>query len=296
MPNRSLAPRATSSRIAAGSAAVLLAAALAACGDQGTSPVAPSASSDVNATAQITADVAHDAGEASATLNDTFGASESASGASSSREDASEGLLFSTAPSTNCAGPDASGFFTCTTAQENGFTVNRAIRYWSGGSIALRYIEASTDSVNHRWTLTGSHVTTDTSNGTTTRTMKANRADTATMKVVRGSTPAHVWSSVGVRHDTTTATDSKGTRRYVVTASDTAVAVTYLLPRKTNPWPLSGSVTHDIQTVWTGVNGATTTTTRRAVVTFNGTQTATVQVGALVCALDLKTHVASGCH
>ncbi len=287
-------------RLGALPAALLIAALLAGCGSNDKSPVAPSsASTDASTTAAITADVAGDAGDASATLNETFGASETASGASASLAVPVPGLAFSAAPwaaaSTACSGPDATGFYTCTKAQENGFTITRAYRYWAGGSIAVRYAEASTDSVNHRWAQTGVRAATDTSNGGTTRSVSVNRTDTSTMKVVRGTTPQHVWNGTGTRTDTSTAGDRNGTRRYVLTAVDTAQAVTYALPRSSNAWPISGTITHDVRAVWTSAKGATTTTTRHAVVTFNGTSTASVQVGGITCSLDLKTHAVSGC-
>lgn len=286
-------------RLAVLPAALLLAAALAACGESTRSPVAPSTEGtttpDAATTAQISTDVAHDAGDASATLNETFGSSESVSGASISLASGGAGLAFSAAPSSACGGPDASGFYTCAKTKENDFSIARAWRYWSGGSVALRYAETTTDSVNHRWTLSGSHAVADTSNGGTTRSVNVSRADTSTMQVVRGAAPQHVWNGVGVRNDTSVVKDKNGTRSYVVTAFDTAKGVAYAQPRKSNVWPLAGTITHNVRTVWTGVTGATTTTTRRAVVTFNGTQTATIQVGALACSLDLKTHQATGC-
>jgi hypothetical protein len=279
-------------------AALLVAAALAGCGGDKSAPTDPAsavAAADAATTTQISADVASDAGDASATLSETFGASESASGSFASRAPVDgRGLDFSAAPSTACTGPDASGFYTCDKTSENGFTVTRAYRYWSGGALALHYSEATTDSVNHRWTLGGAHVVADTAAGVT-RTVRVSRADTSTMQVVRGTTSQHVWNGVGVRNDTASVTDKNGTRSYVVAAADTITAVAYAQPRKNNPWPLSGNVTHNVRTVWTNAKGATTTTTRRAVVTFNGTQTASVQVGALTCALDLKTHRTSGC-
>ncbi len=281
-------------------ATFVLAVGLAACGQSGSeSPTSPvTASTDAATAMLISTDVARDAGDASASLNETFGASESASGAAIALAP-SAGLSFTlaaAAPSTACTGPDATGFYTCVRTQENDFTVARSYRFWSGGSIALRYAEATTDSVNHRWTLTGSHVVTDTANGGTTRTGTANRSDTATVRIVRGASPQHVWASVGVRIDTSTVVDRNGTRRYVVAASDTAASVAYAQPRSANPWPVSGTVTHNLRTTWTGAQGATTTTTRRAVVTFNGTQTASIQVGGLTCSLDLRTHRTAGCH
>ena len=281
-------------------ATILVAALLAACGSSDKSPVAPSTTSDdASTTAVISGDVAGDAGDASATLSETFAASEVVSGASASLAPATPGLAFSTAStaaaSTSCTGPDASGFYTCAKTQENGFVITRSYRYWAGGSIALKYAEATTDSVNHRWTQTGVRAMSDTSNGGTTRNAAVARADTSTMQIVRGSTPEHVWNGTGARTDTATAKDKNGTRSYVLTAFDTAQAVAYAVPRKSNAWPLSGTITHNVKAVWTSAKGATTTTTRRAVVTFNGTETASVQVGGLTCSVDLKTHVASGC-
>lgn len=275
-------------------AAALVAGAVAC--SSGSDTTAPQASPSAATTAQISADVAADVAAATGDLSDTYAGSEAASGTLASVGVASPGLLFgASAAATSCTGPDASGFFTCTKTQENGFDMTRAWRYWSGGKFALKYSEATTDSVNHRWTLSGTKASSDTANGGTARTVQASRADTATMTVVRGTAPQHVWNGVGVRNDTTTAKDKNGTRRYVVASSDTTRAVAYAVPRKADAYPLSGSRVHNVRTVWTGANGASTTTTRRAVVTFNGTQTATLVVGALTCDLDLKTRKASNC-
>lgn len=40
----------------------------------------------------------------------------------------------------------------------------------------------------------------------------------------------------------------------------------------------------------------TKTVTRRAMITFNGTQDVTLQVSGLTCTLDLETHRVSECH
>lgn len=271
-------------------------AAVAACGGA-SDPASPAAAPALQAQ-QISQDVAGSAADATLTLTDTQTGSEQASG-SYSRAGVDGPLLDVAAapPTTTCTGPDASGWFTCARVEDNGMGVTRSWRYWSGGRPAPSYT-ATTDSVNHRWTIAGTRIGTDSSRGET-RTVTAHRADTSTVVIVRGATPApaerRVWSGVGVRNDTTTVTASAGTRRYVEAVADTVRGVTYGLPRASYPYPLSGTVAHSVRTTATAASGASTTTTRRALVTFNGTQTATIQIGGLTCPLDLRTRKVGTC-
>jgi hypothetical protein len=126
-----------------------------------------------------------------------------------------------------------------------------------------------------------------------------NRNDTATLSVNRQTTPVtHIWNRVGVRQDSTQYVGENITRHWHYAAFDTASAVTFDMPRSQNPWPESGSIVHNL-TVHFDAERATRTSTRtmtkRALITFNGTQDVTLQVGGLTCTLDLETHQVSGC-
>jgi hypothetical protein len=72
-----------------------------------------------------------------------------------------------------------------------------------------------------------------------------------------------------------------------VSVSDVVVQ----LPRSQNPWPLSGTITHSVSATRTreGANEVSHSFSRTAIVTFNGTQFVTLQVGTRVFTLDLAT-------
>jgi hypothetical protein len=248
-------------------------------------------------TADIDRGIATDVGEAIGTSIDLMVGDEVATGASGSVVPAQPGVSLAVQgnASVNCGGPDAAGWFTCEATNWRGLSVTRQVRFWEATSPALRWDAAKTDSVNHRRTVSGSF----TSNANPAKTFWFNHADTATMVVKRGSTPVqHVWSGTGARHDSTSTMRNGATHMYHHTALDTVTAVTFNMPRSQYPWPQSGTVVHNLTTLFTAQSGARTysrTLTRRAQVTFNGTQSVTLKVGELTCTLDLQTHAVSGC-
>lgn len=251
--------------------------------------------------AEITAGVATDAGDAVATSVDQMNAEEASYGASGSLVAApavSASVSASTAStaSTTCGDPAADGWITCSTTTWRGLALTRQIRFWEGTSYGLWWDSTRTDSVNHRATLTGSF---DPALDPA-KTVWVDRADTASMVVDRSATLVrHIWTRVGTRADSARYTTANVTRDFHYTAFDTATAVTFAMPRSQYPWPQSGTVVHDITTHFTATRGTGTysrTVTHRVVVTFDGTQTATLQIGALTCSLDLATHDVSGCH
>ncbi|MBK5188301.1 MAG: hypothetical protein JJD97_08635 [Gemmatimonadaceae bacterium] len=54
-----------------------------------------------------------------------------------------------------CGGPDAGGWFGCVAYTSRGLTITRQVRFWSGDRYALGWSSTLTDSVNHRWSRTG---------------------------------------------------------------------------------------------------------------------------------------------
>jgi hypothetical protein len=272
--------------------AVVLALGMAACSSE--SSTGPGLSVP---TADIDRGIATDVGEAIGTSVDLMVLDEAATGASASVLTPAPGasLAVQGSASANCSGPDASGWFTCDATTWRGLSVTRQVRFWEGTNHALRWDAARTDSVNHRRTVSGS----STANGNPARTVWFNHADTATMVVKRGATTVqHVWTGTGARRDSASTVRGDATHQYHYTAFDTATAVTFNLPRSQYPWPQSGTVVHNVTTLFTAQSGARTyskTLTRRAEVTFNGTRTVTLKVGELTCTLDLQTHAVSGC-
>jgi hypothetical protein len=122
-----------------------------------------------------------------------------------------------------------------------------------------------------------------------------NEADTGSMVVTHGTPVLHTWNGAGVAHDSSTYAVNNVTRIFAYVAADTASALTFTLPRTTNPYPTSGSISRNLSLHITA-GGFDKTITRSAKATFDGSSTAVLQVGALTCSLDLTTGVVSGCH
>jgi hypothetical protein len=188
-----------------------------------------------------------------------------------------------------CGGPDANGWFGCIAYTDRGLTITRQVRFWSGGSYALGWSHTLTDSVNHRWTRTGTFASVVKPG----KTFSINEADTASMVVTHGPPILHTWNGVGIARDSSTYAVNNVTRIFAYTAADTAA--TFTLPRADNPYPTSGSFSRNL-TIHITAGGFDTTVTRSAKVTFDGSSTAVLQVDALTCSLDLVTGVVSGCH
>lgn len=263
---------------------------LAACsGDTATGPV------DLVADSAVTAGIVNDVGDAMATSVDLMSADEQADGSN----DAVGADASSLTPNgrrgvdTDCSGPDGDGWYTCQSTWR-GLTLTNRKRFWDGTSIALGF-SASTDSVNHTHQLTGSYD----QGWFPFRTVWVNRNDTANLTVDRATTPVtHIWDRVGVRQDSSRDVAVNVTRHWHYTAFDTAAAVTFDVPRADNPWPVSGTIVHNVVVHFEADRAKRTTTrtvTRRLQITFNGTQDVTLQSGGLTCTLDLETHQVSDC-
>lgn len=273
---------------AAGVAA--MSAALAACSSSTTGPgfTVPDSAVDNG--------IANDAGDEIATSIELMGADEQSDGASAEMVRAAPALQLDVARAgagTDCSGPDGDGWYTCVSTWHQ-LTLTNSWRFWDGDALALSFT-AATDSVNHRHQLAGSYV----QGWFPNRTVWVNNNDTATLAIDRAASPVqHVWNKVGVRQDSSQYVNLQVTRHWHYTSHDTASAVTFDMPRTQYPWPMSGSIVHNVAVHFVAVKASGTYTrdvTRRVMVTFTGTQDVTLQVGGLTCTLDLLSHQVSGC-
>ena len=197
----------------------------------------------------------------------------------------------------NCNGsPDADGWFTCTAALDNGVTVERQVRFWSGTNYDLGWNYPSpTDSMNTIWT----------ANGTLTGTqdpapvITVADSDHATLTVIRPPSirERHSWTGAGAAHHVATWVGPNAVERILTqTGADSVNAVLFQMPRSSNPYPLSGSITLNFMAHLTAGNDSRTET-QRFVITFNGTNTASLQDGGITCDLLLDPpHTISNCH
>lgn len=81
--------------------------------------------------------------------------------------------------------------------------------------------------------------------------------------------------------------DGKGSRSYEMSYTSSIEDVVRAVDRQAQPWPLSGTITRMVEATRTDFEGSVQTRTRTTVLTFNGTQTATLTVDGEVFEVDL---------
>lgn len=102
-----------------------------------------------------------------------------------------------------------------------------------------------------------------------------------TSRTVNGSGTEHVLRSLH--------SDDTGTRSYEMTSAVTWNDVVHGVPHSENPYPLSGSTSRAITIVIINGPNGDETRTRSVVVTFNGTQFATLTLDGEPMEIDLST-------
>jgi hypothetical protein len=190
------------------------------------------------------------------------------------------------APRSGCAFSTSTGRFVCPPfVSFDGVTITRSFGIYAGGAAQSSYDAAATDSLNFEASLLGSL-------SREGRVVWLNTTRSMTVSGLAGAETARTWNGLGTRSDSAHITTDGVARRTHVRSTDRISSVVFALPRAANPFPKSGSITHDIQLSSTADNGSgsrTRSATRHVVVTFNGTRVASVLVGTTPCALDLVT-------
>lgn len=102
-----------------------------------------------------------------------------------------------------------------------------------------------------------------------------------------------IWNGTGSAYHFTSRQNPGGTRTVEMVASDTTTNLRYRLPRSANPYPVTGTIVRNVQVTRvrtpTDADPVTNARTRRVVIEFNGTSTATMTVNGEVFDLDLET-------
>jgi hypothetical protein len=82
--------------------------------------------------------------------------------------------------------------------------------------------------------------------------------------------------------------DVNGDRSYEMTSTSITTDVVHTVPRKENPYPLSGTITRDVTVVIVNGRNGDETRTRHVVITFDGTQFAHITVNGESFEVDLS--------
>lgn len=178
-------------------------------------------------------------------------------------------------PFASCAFDAAAGRNVCAPETRDGLTINRSAQFLAaGGAVQQSYDSATTNTVNVRVSVAGTRTH---RNGATSQVQHA--SDRTVGGLASGSTQRTVNGTSSGR-ESTTGSDSIGAFTAVRTAADSisGVVIPEATPANPRPYPTAGTIVRSMQITVTYSGQAARTSTRREVVTYNGSSTATVVI------------------
>jgi hypothetical protein len=250
--------------------------------------------------AQVNADVAATSGDAVATevagFSDNIAAAGSFTMVSPSFNVNAPGFGTSGQPSFGAVAPNcsyAAGRYSCTATTERGLNVTRSFAFYDAAGQSLQTFDSTkVESVNFQAQIDGSF------QRDVVWTVGVHRTRNNTVSGLISMKPQRKWNGVGAGADTVSHLGLDGIRSLAGTAVDTVTNV--VMPGKAAPSqiPLSGTVVvvaNYMASLQSATGATSKAVTRRVVVTFDGTVTPKLQIGALICTLHLDTHSVDGC-
>src|SRR3954464_6037997 len=187
----------------------------------------------------------------------------------------------------------AAGRYTCAATTEQGMSVSRSFAFYDAQGAALQTFDSTkVESVNFQAQIDGNF------QRDVFWTAGIHRTRNATVNGLISLKPQRNWNGSGTGADTVSHIGLDGIRSLAGTSTETVTNV--LMPGKdaVSQVPLSGSiaVAVDYTASLQSATGAVTKEVKRSVVvTFNGTTSASLQIGTLNCVLHLDTHSVDSC-
>ncbi len=115
------------------------------------------------------------------------------------------------------------------------------------------------------------------------------RSRDMTVTGLLGDETQRTWNGTGTSNATRSRHTENGDRSYEISCALTVTNVVVPVPRGADRFPISGSITRTCTITFRGGVRDGQTVQRTAVVTFNGTQTATLTIGDKTFDIDLKS-------
>jgi hypothetical protein len=192
--------------------------------------------------------------------------------------------------SPSCTFDAGTGRFACPPVTKGGhvYTTSYAL-FDANGAVQSSYNKVTTASIN--FIVTDSGAVAFSNNGNTFSDTTLRRHDRTVSGLAGDPDTVHVWNGTG-SGSVRSSRSGQITKRYVLVSSDTVSGVAFKQPRDINPYPLRGTLVKNYTVTRTREASDTTThtTTRRVVVTFNGTANVPMTVGGVAYTLNLDTH------
>lgn len=184
-----------------------------------------------------------------------------------------------------CPFSDLAGRFVCPPVTlPGGPTLSRSYAIWAKNVPQPAYDPMATDSVNVEWVLAGAL-------SRPGRTAWLHDTRSLTVRGLAGAESERTWRGIGARSDSVVVGGDTPARYMSIESVDRVDDVVFRLPRSAYPYPQSGTITHDVvgRAGRADARGEARPFERHVVVTFDGTRSARVFVGARPCTLDLVT-------
>jgi hypothetical protein len=186
----------------------------------------------------------------------------------------------------SCTFTASSGRFVCPDEVHNGLTLSRSAAFYdASGAPMSRYNDTTTASANFQMAVNGVHVVTEGADS-----ISRTRSMTAT--TLLGHETSRTWNGTGSRTDGGYRNEATVTRTYHTADAATFANIVVSLPRSAHPWPMSGTVTRNVNGMATVVKSGVTKSfgvTKTVTITFNGTRLVPMTVGSMSFTLDLFT-------
>jgi hypothetical protein len=175
----------------------------------------------------------------------------------------------------NCAFSSTDNRITCGTLTRRGLTVDRSFQYLdASGTVQQAFDTGTTNSVNVRTAVGGTRVHHD---GNDTSTVDS-KSDITVTGLATGSTQRTVNGTASGTENSKGITRDGVAFTAVRTAGDTATGVVIPLQNGRPTYPTAGTIVRSMQATVTLSGQTPTMSSRREVITFDGTDTAQVSV------------------
>jgi hypothetical protein len=173
----------------------------------------------------------------------------------------------------DCAFNAATGRLVCVAVTHNGITVNRSVAYRdAGGSVQPAFDSATTNSINVKVDVSGTFTRRDSA---TTTVQHA--SDRTVSGLAAGSTQRTV-NGTSTGRENTSGSNDKGAFTVVRVVADTTRNVVIPVSSGTRTYPTAGIVIRAMSVTLTYAGQTPTTSVRREVVSYDGTNTAKVTI------------------
>lgn len=194
-------------------------------------------------------------------------------------------------PAGNCPYNSATKRLECppVTRDFGKLTITRSYAFWDANDVSQDHFDALlTAKANIQARATGER---DLPNWSAT----VDRTRDMTATGLLGDETERTWNGTGTNHITRSRhTDNGQARSYDLECSSTVTDVVVPVPRGSDRFPESGSITHTCTVTFAGGPRDGQTVTRTATVTFNGNESVSLTINGHTFDLDLKTRHRGG--